>query len=232
MPPSSSRSDPAKPARRARKPAPPPGQIQAARREAAEQRLLDAAIRLIAARGIKGTTLGDVGEAAGYSSGLTAHHYKSKEGLLKAVAREIHRRFGQAIADAALPEPGLERLVAGVDLYLSFGDTASARTLALLQKEALTAQSEYRGILRRFDRQSIDGLARHIEAGIERGEIRPGLNPQVEATLILATLRGVRMQWLQAPDRVDMIAVARELKRHLRRSLGVPTPPAQRARST
>jgi AcrR family transcriptional regulator len=224
MPLSKSRPDSAGSTRRAKPSLPPPGQIQAARREAAEQRLLEAAITLIAERGIKGTTLGDVGEAAGYSTGLTAHHYKSKEGLLKAVAKEIHRRFRQAVADAALPEPGLERIVAAVDIYLSFKDAQTARVLALLQKEALTERSEYRGILRKFDRQSIDGIVRQIQAGIDKGEIRSDLNPLAEGTLILAALRGVRMLWLQAPDRVDLKKVARELKNHLRRSLSATRP--------
>ncbi len=103
--------------------------------------------RLIAERGIKGTTLGDVGEAAGYSSGLTAHHYKTKEGLLKAVTAEIHRRFQQTLSEATLPPAGLARLLAAVDVYLSVNDVRAARALSLIQKEALTQQSEFRGIL-------------------------------------------------------------------------------------
>jgi AcrR family transcriptional regulator len=174
---------------------------------------------LIAERGIKGTTLGDVGEAAGYSSGLTAHHYKTKDGLLRAVTAEIHRRFRQGLADVALSEPGLERLLAGIDIYLAVKDSRSARALALIQKEALTAQSEYRGILRKFNRQSIDAIAIQIQAGIDKGEIRGSVNALAQATLILAALRGTRAQWLQAADKVDLVKVAKELKNHLRRSL-------------
>lgn len=195
------------------------GRTQAARREAAEQRLLDAAIRLIAERGIKGTTLGDVGEAAGYSSGLTAHHYKTKEGLLRAVTAEIHRRFRQSLAGVASSEAGLERLLATVDIYLAVKDSRSARALALIQKEALTEQSEYRGVLRKFNRQSIDAIAAQIRAGIDKGEIHSNVNALAEATLILAALRGARTQWLQASDKVDLPKVAKELKNHLRRSL-------------
>lgn len=196
------------------------GRTQVERRQEAEQRLLDAAIRLIAERGIKGTTLGDVGEAAGYSSGLTAHHYKTKEGLLRAVTAEIHRRFGETLEAAGLPEPGLERLLASVDVYLSVNDVRSARTLVLIQKEALAQQSEFRSILRKFNRHSVDGTAKQIQAGIDKGEIRGDVNVLAEATLLLASLRGARTQWLQAPDKVDLVKVAKELKDHLRRSLG------------
>lgn len=219
MSPAAPRSKPARPVRRTKNASPPVARTQAARREAAEQRLLDAAIRLISERGIKGTTLGDVGEAAGYSSGLTAHHYKTKSGLLTAVTAEIHRRFRQALASADMPEAGLPRLLATVDVYLAVKDVSSARALALIQKEALTQQSEYRGILRKFNRASVDGIVAQIQAGIERGEIRRDVNALAEASLMLAAMRGSRAQWLQLGDKVDLAKVAKELKDHLKRSL-------------
>jgi AcrR family transcriptional regulator len=213
------KSKSARPVRRTKNASPPVARTQVARREAAEQRLLDAAIQLISERGIKGTTLGDVGEAAGYSSGLTAHHYKTKGGLLTAVTAEIHRRFRRALADADLPEPGLPRLLATVDVYLAVKDVSSARALALIQKEALAQQSEYRGILRKFNRQSVDGIVAQIQAGVEKGEIRRDVNALAEASLMLAAMRGSRAQWLQLGDKVDLVKVAKELKDHLKRSL-------------
>ena len=209
------------PVRRAKKPSHTSGRTQVARREEAEQKLLDAAIRLIAEKGIKGTTLGDVGEAAGYSSGLTAHHYKTKEGLLKAVTAEIHRRFQQTLSEAALPPAGLDRVLAAVDVCLSVNDVRAARALSLIQKESLTQQSEFRGILRKFNRLSVDGIAAQIRAGIERGEVRRDVDVLAEATLALAALRGARAQWLQDADKVDLGGVARELKGHIKRSLAI-----------
>ena len=192
---------------------------QAERREEAERSILDAAVRLVAEKGLDGFTLADAGEAAGYSSGLTAHHYKTKSGLLTAVTAEIHRRFRQALASADMPEAGLPRLLATVDVYLAVKDVSSARALALIQKEALTQQSEYRGILRKFNRASVDGIVAQIQAGIERGEIRRDVNALAEASLMLAAMRGSRAQWLQLGDKVDLAKVAKELKDHLKRSL-------------
>lgn len=206
-------------ARPAEKPSRPARRTQADRREAAEQRLLDAAIRLISERGIKGTTLGDVGVAAGYSRGLTAHHYKTKEGLIRAVAAEIHRRFYRILRQSTRPQDGLPRLLATIDAYLRIGDTHGARALHLIQKESLTQQSEYRDVLRKFNRLSIEAFERVIRAGIERGEIRPDIEPRVEATLLLSALRGARAQWLLAPGKTDIAAVAAEIAAHVTRSL-------------
>jgi AcrR family transcriptional regulator len=217
---STSSSSAAQAARRAKRPVPPSRRTQADRRETAEHRLLDAAIRLIAKRGIKGATLGAVGEGAGYSSGLTAHHFKTKGGLIKAVTAEIHRRFRQAMSAAAQPGEGLQRLLATIDIYFLVSAVATSRTLLLIQKEALTQQSEFRGVLRKFNRLAVDGIAAQIRIGIERGEIRPDIDVLAQATLMLAALRGARAQWLQAPDKVDRAAVAEELKAHVKRALG------------
>jgi AcrR family transcriptional regulator len=199
-----------------------PRRTQADRRETAERRLLDAAIRLIAERGIKGTTLGDVGEAAGYSRGLTAHHYKTKEGLVRAVVAEIHRRFGQRVAAASPPTPaeGLKRILAAITVYLDVGvDVPAARALHLIQKEALTTQSEFRGIMRKFNRLSVGALEKQIRIGIAAGEIRPEVDPTAQAVLLLASLRGARAQWLLAPEDVDMASVTAALVSHVKRAM-------------
>jgi AcrR family transcriptional regulator len=208
-------------ARRARKPVQAPNPSQTARRVVAEHRPVDAAIRLIAQHGIKGTTLGEVGEAAGYSSGLTAHHYKTKNGLIRAVMAEIHRRYMAMLAEAGLPEPGLGRLLASVDVYLMAGDAVVSRAFAQIQKEALIERSQLAGTLRKFNRTAIDGIARQIRVGIDKGEIRPDVDPAVEATLILAALRGARTLWVQLDGAVELDRVAHGLKAQLRRSLAV-----------
>jgi AcrR family transcriptional regulator len=47
----------------------------------ARARIRDAAIALMAERGIAGATVRDIAQAAGVSSGLLRHHFGSKEGL-------------------------------------------------------------------------------------------------------------------------------------------------------
>lgn len=110
--------------------------------------------------------------------------------------------------------------MATIDIYFLVSAVATSRTLLLIQKEALTQQSEFRGVLRKFNRLAVDGIAAQIRIGIERGEIRPDIDVLAQATLMLAALRGARAQWLQAPDKVDRAAVAEELKAHVKRALG------------
>jgi len=194
---------------------------QTERRETARQKLIQAAIDLIAERGIRKTTLGDVGEVAGYSRGLAAHHFKSKNALIEAVARDIHRRATENALRNLPDVAGLSRLTAAIENYLTTGIELNAiRALHLLQKEALTEQSEFRDVLRDFNRASIDRLESMISEAQVRGEVRSEIDCRTEASVLLATLRGTRAQWLLAPDQVDLKKAVEHITAHVERALG------------
>ena len=74
---------------------------QAQRRMASEQRLVNAALRVLAHKGWVGMTLAEVGKSAGVSRGLASHHFGNKAGLLRALTLQINRSFDAAMQ--ALP---------------------------------------------------------------------------------------------------------------------------------
>src|SRR4029077_14951683 len=104
---------PSKPAtaRRARR-------TQADRREVAERALLDAAISLIAKRGVKGMTLADVGEGTGYSKGIAPHYFRTKERLLVATTQYVHELYLEGLAGRS-SRPGLETLMQMAEIACS-----------------------------------------------------------------------------------------------------------------
>lgn len=80
---------------------------RASRREKVDRTradLLDAASRVIAAKGYEGASVGDIAAEAGYTKGALYAHFGSKSGLFLALARE---RLGIAMDDPALEMPGL-----------------------------------------------------------------------------------------------------------------------------
>ncbi|HEY2978691.1 MAG TPA: helix-turn-helix domain-containing protein, partial [Burkholderiaceae bacterium] len=97
----------------------PQRRTHAQRREEAEQRLLDAALAIVARRGAVRMTLAEVGEAAGYSRGLPAHRFGSKAGLVHALAGYIGARFGQQREQGPALAPGLESIVGNIHFYFS-----------------------------------------------------------------------------------------------------------------
>jgi AcrR family transcriptional regulator len=72
--------------------------------------LLDAAARVIAAKGYEGASVGDIAAEAGYTKGALYGHFGSKEAVFLALARE---RLGIALSDPDVEVPGIG--VDGVD---------------------------------------------------------------------------------------------------------------------
>ena len=60
-----------------------------------------------------------------------------------------------------------------------------------------------------------------IEEGVERGEIRKDLDPDAEAAVVLALLRGVGLQWMADPGCFDLEAVGRSVDDAIRRQLAI-----------
>ena len=57
--------------------------------------LVDAAWRVIAAEGLEAATVRRIAQAAGCTTGLVTHYFDSKDDMLVAALREVHRRAGQ-----------------------------------------------------------------------------------------------------------------------------------------
>jgi AcrR family transcriptional regulator len=193
---------------------------QAERRDEAEQRLLKAAIRLVAERGLERFTLADVGEAAGYSRGLPAHYFGSRAGLTVILANHLVERFGRSLARAETHAPGLERLLGIVAFYVDSArkDPTATRALSVLVGEALSNPLVSEQIAR-LNARSASAFEHNIAAAVAAGEARADIDPEAQSILVLATLRGVVSQWLLAPAAIDLPAVRDAFVASLKRSL-------------
>lgn len=199
---------------------------QAQRRELAEQRLLDAALALVAQRGSTRLTLAEVGEAAGYSRGLPAHRFGSKLGLLKALAGHIHRRFQDEMRRRPRPAEGLAQVQDLLAVYFGRTDASwtTTRALLVMMTDAFMADSELADTMMEYNRQAVANIERSLRRGIELGQIAADVEPRTYAVMILGTMRGVMMQRLiDAPDdngeRLDLQRERDEMARTLDRLL-------------
>ncbi len=90
-------------------------------RHESKTKLLDAALRVIRAKGYSATRVEDVCEAAGLTKGSFFHHFDSKEALALAAADYWIEGTGALFAAAPYHKPGdpVERLLAYVDFRKS-----------------------------------------------------------------------------------------------------------------
>jgi AcrR family transcriptional regulator len=181
----------------------------AQRREEAEQRLLEAALEIVARRGSVRMTLAEVGEAAGYSRGLPAHRFGSKAGLVHALAGYIGERFGQQRNKGPAMAPGLPTILGNLHFYFSRKGgawTATRALLVMMTESGMDGSDELRREVAGYNRKALAWFEQHIRIGIEQGEIAPDTDPAVTAVIVLGAMRGVMLQWL-VDDRIKLAAV-------------------------
>lgn len=198
----------------------PPAAPRTQRRSESEQRLVDAALKVLARKGWVGMTLAEVGEAAGVSRGLASHHFGNKAGLLRALTLQINKSFEEAMQALPPSKPGLEAVLNYVSVYLGRKDRkwTNTRTLLLLMAEALIEGSENAEVLAGYMKRMFDYLEENIRVGIEAGEIHRDVSPRLGAETVIGTLRGVMLQRLVEGKRLDMSAMHDHLLQMFRRA--------------
>ena len=186
---------------------------QAQRREEAEQRMLEAARRIVAEKGSLKMSLSDVGVAAGYSRGQPTHHFGSKAALMRALALYIQRHFENELAKATKVGRGYALLEALVTFYFgrSGEEWINTRAALTLLVESFQNESNLSDIMRQYNRTWCDFLATHISIAVADGDIAPGVNPELLASVLLGTLRGVMLQWIVEPGSVDLAGASNTL---------------------
>jgi AcrR family transcriptional regulator len=198
----------------------PTRQTQAERRETAERAILEAAAIIVAERGLEELTLNEAGEAAGYSRALPAHYYGTKSALLEALASHIMAGYVERMRTASMAGEGLERLCSVIEFAID--DVLSNPTPARAYQTIMAAglnRPELRPTVERITRQGIDDFAALIAQGRAKGEIRADVRARADASIILASLRGVIFQWLIIPDHVSLSHMRDNLVTNVRNSL-------------
>ena len=198
----------------------PAPRTQLERRSEAEARLLATARELVARRGWAGTTLAEVGEAAGYSRGLAGHYFGSKTGLLRAITLQINNTLMEELEKAPPAEAGLEAILSFISVYLGRRDPTwtNTRTLLLLMTEALLEGSENADQMVIFNASMFHHLEKNIRAGIEKGEIDKSVSPPLGAEFVVGTLRGMMLQRLVRGGDVGALAMRKHLVAMVRRA--------------
>ncbi len=179
---------------------------QAARRGESDRRMLQAATRLIARRGVTGTSLADVGVAAGYSRGLPGERFGTKVGLIGTLLEAMDTWFQSHLARVLEGKSGLEALLLRIDAHLGSAARSAAATAALysIYMESLCVMPELKAGVAAFTDRRRDGLIANLREGQKRREIRAGIDCVAEATFLLATMRGLMIQQLMEPSAADL----------------------------
>jgi len=180
------------------------------RSERSTRLLVRAAGELVAEGGYQSMTLATVGERAGYSRSLATARFGSKGKLLEALVDEIVTRWDLKTVTPALQGlSGLDALhVMLTGIKQSYARNPGSLTiLYALIFEAAGPVPELRERFVEFHRSQRARIASYIRTGVEDGSIVPGTDPDEQAAIIVAQLRGVGYLWKLDPDGIDTDAV-------------------------
>lgn len=197
-----------------------------ARSGAARQRVLDSALRAIAANGFQGSSLANIAADAGLTTAGLLHHFPSKEQLLVAVLAERDRLDGARFQLAGFRGlAALDRLVELVQHNTMVPGLVQAYTV--LMGESVSEDHPAREWFRvRYPRRRAN-LAAALRAGIEWGEIRADVNCDALAAEIIAMMDGLQVQWVLDPEQVDMAAAFADYILGVRRAIQATATSAQ-----
>lgn len=158
------------------------------------ERLFQAAIQLFAKKGFAETTVEDITNAADVGKGTFFNYFPSKEHILAAFGRMQIVKV-QAAADAATNTPlpihtFMKNLAMDV---ISEPARNSAVVRALLQ--ANLSSEPVREMMREIHSSATAYLARIIEVGQQRGEVRKDLRASDMAPVLRQSLLGAMLIW-------------------------------------
>ncbi|MFN8076316.1 MAG: TetR/AcrR family transcriptional regulator [Kineosporiaceae bacterium] len=176
------------------RPAPAPDG-NALRRAASRDRVIEAAIRLIAEQGFSDTSVEEIAAAAGVAKGTVFYNFGSKEQLFVQVLREGLQRLAVRFVEAASGRHGLDAVAAMVRTELEAIHTSPAMAQVLVA-ELFRPNRPWQAALRELREEAVAPLRAVLEDGRERGELEGDLDVDAAAGALLGSVLVMGLDWL------------------------------------
>jgi AcrR family transcriptional regulator len=181
--------------------------------------IIEAATELFANAGYRGTGLAGIAAQVGVTQAGLLHHFGSKEKLLEAVVR--HRSDqDHALTEEIMGDGGLA-VFDRLHLLAEHNATRPglSQLFTVLVAENLLPEHPANAFFVERYRALRAAVARALEAGRARGEIRADADLDAASRRLVAALDGLQTQWLLDPGEVDLIEGYRELAQAMRQEL-------------
>ena len=180
-----------------------------AKGDARRETIVDVATEVFDALGYRAATMLQIAAACGISRTGLLHHFPTKESLLGAVLTRRDENSAGAVptpsGTADEDRAGLARLVA-VMRHNAESPTIINLFSVLSAEAGDPAHPAHPYFVERYAalRSGLQDALARLQA---RGALIPGTDPQALATELIALMDGLQVQWVLAPDQVDMPAV-------------------------
>jgi TetR/AcrR family transcriptional regulator, transcriptional repressor for nem operon len=190
------------------------------------ERIIAKAAELFNQRGLEGTSMADLMEATGLEKGGIYRHFPSKE----AVAAEAfdyawEEAFQERVRDLGSISGSVDRLK---HLIANFVERRSSIPGGCPLLNTAVDSDDGNPVLRERARQALGNwqklLISIINEGIQRREIRSGVDPHGLATLIISSLEGALMISRLERNRDALVAARSHLDSYLEKEIRAGSP--------
>lgn len=169
--------------------------------ERTRQHIIEAAAPLFNQRGFSGASMADLMEATGLEKGGIYRHFSSKDELALAAFDHAVDLQTARIRDYALRETTAvgrlsafcAALASSVNDPVVSGGCPLLNTAVECDDGTTSVHAELRVRSRKAMRRLVGYARKVIAAGVENGELVPGVDPSAEAEMMVATLEGAVM---------------------------------------
>ncbi|QEM66912.1 TetR/AcrR family transcriptional regulator [Geobacter sp. FeAm09] len=176
-------------------------------------RLLRAALDLFTQRGYSATSVREICAAAGVTKPVLYYHFKSKEGMYRALLEEPFCRFGAILATFSHPEGSAAQQVLDLcdRIFTLFSEHLNvARLMHVIYYGPPQGAPFFDFEV--FHRKLHDLVKELVAAGIHKGELRPG-NVEDMSWVLIGTLNvALEEQLCQRRPRLDRAGLGRLIR--------------------
>jgi len=195
--------------------------------EARRVEIAEATCEVLLSAGLQQTTLGDIAEEMGVTTGVLQHYFKNKDELLLFTKNLLLDRTFERQRTAASGHVGVARLVALATEGLPVGveSTKAWRVLAIFNGRAIgdpameRLQHDRNELGRRLYEHEVAALR---EAGVISSELDPGL----EGFGLAALVEGIAAQMIMAPRHRPAADLTHIVERYVEQVFGATESPS------
>ncbi|MEV0400050.1 TetR/AcrR family transcriptional regulator [Actinoallomurus sp. NPDC050550] len=174
------------------------------------RQIAEALWRISADRGLEAVSMREVAAEAGVSIGLVQHYFRDKNDLVGFAVGRLRERIEERVrrSVASTPPPHTPRrllravLVALLPLE-SEGRTESLVGIAVFIRAL--GDPDLAATYRRGQALLVTAVADQIRAGVRDGELRPDLDAETEADILLALVSGLTTTLLLGHGSADQV---------------------------
>jgi AcrR family transcriptional regulator len=174
--------------------------------------IVEAAMEIIRHEGVAKLTTRSLSKAVGIAQPTLFLHFGNKSHLLVALVDGIQEKLQREISTLRLDHlPPLERLKTVVRAHLGFMERQPGIPRLMFSEELQSGDPIFCQRVSQLLAFFLDLIVDQIKAAQAMGDIRPDLDPQRSAYLLIAMVQGLAFRWILSDEPLGLVEQADEV---------------------